>query len=206
MRIGIIFAMEIEKKAFLDMKKNIVFNHDIFIYQSGIGKVNAATTTSNAILLDKCELIINCGVAGGINTANLLDVYYGVEFKYSDVDLSCFTNYEIGQIPKMPVYYQGVNNSFTFSKAISGKIASQDTFATSKQKEMFKNYFSDYIAVDMESCAIAQACYSYNIDFIAIRAISDLVFKDENYINYEESENLACKEAAQALYELLVQI
>lgn len=204
MRIGIIFAMENEKMAFEKLKINTI--HELKLYQCGIGKVNAATTTASAIFVDKCDFIINCGVAGGINNSKILDVYYATELKYSDVDLSCFTRYEIGQLPGMPVVYKALENNFKFSRAVEGKIASQDTFATISQKSLFKKHYSDYSAVDMESCAIAQTCYNLNRNFVIIRAISDLVFEEDNHLNYEASEDAACIEAAETLVELLQQL
>ncbi len=204
MKIGIIFAMANEREAFEALKYDI--NHEVVLYECGIGKVNAATTVSSAILIDKCDFIINCGVAGGINGAKKNDVFYGVELKYSDVDLSCFTRYEIGQLPGMPTTYKAYPNNFSFSKASETNIASQDTFATNVQKDLFVTHYSDYKVVDMESCAIAQACYNLDTDFAVIRAISDLVFEEDNHLEYEEAEDLACVEAAAATLELINQL
>ncbi len=204
MKIGIIFAMQNEKEAFEKMECKC--EHELVLYKCGIGKVNAATTASKAILVDKCDFIINCGVAGGINHSNALDVFYATELKYSDVDLSCFPTYEIGQLPQMPPIYKAYKNKFQFSKAVEGKIASQDTFATDVQKELLQTHYSDYSAIDMESCAIAQTCYNFNKEFAIIRSISDLVYEPQNHLNYQESEDAACIEAATALVELLTQI
>lgn len=205
MKIGIIFAMQNEKEAF--EKLGVKCEHELVLYKCGIGKVNAATTTTKAILVDKCDFIINCGVAGGINASKKLDVFYATELKYSDVDLSVFTSspYDIGQVPGMPKVYQSLKNKFKFSKAVEGKIASQDTFATDVQKELLQTHYSDYSAVDMESCAIAQTCYNFDMEFAVIRAISDLVYEPDNHLNYQEGEDLACIEAANALAEMLEQ-
>lgn len=204
MKIGIIFAMQNELEAFEKMECKC--DHDLVLYKCGIGKVNAATTASKAILIDNCDFIINCGVAGGINHSKRLDVFYATELKYSDVDLSCFPSYEIGQLPGMPTVYTAYENKFKFSKAVEGKIASQDTFATDVQKDLLQTNYSDYSAIDMESCAIAQTCYNFGKEFAVIRSISDLVYEPDNHINYQETEDAACIEAATALCELLTQI
>ncbi len=205
MKIGIIFAMECEKDAYLNLSNLVTSNHDIKTFVCGIGKVNAACTTANAIITENLDLVINCGIAGGINSAKSLDVYYGTDLKYSDVDVTMF-DYEIGQIPRMPATYQSLANRFEFSEAKVGKIASQDTFATDVQKEFLAKNYSDYVAIDMESCAIAHSAYKFNKDFIIIRAISDLIFEPDNHLNFKEKEDLACEKAAKTLVELLNQL
>ncbi len=205
MNIGLIFAMECEKQAYLSLIDSVKCKHNLKTYVCGIGKVNASCTTTSAIINDKLDLVINCGIAGGINSAKALDVYYGTDLKYSDVDVTMF-DYEIGQIPQMPATYKSLENSFSFTDVKNGKIASQDTFATDIQKEFLKKNYSDYSAIDMESCAIAQSCYNLNKDFIIIRSISDLIFEPDNHLNFKEKEDLACQKAAITLVELLNQI
>ncbi len=205
MNIGIVFAMESELEAYVKISNKVSTNNNIFTYVCGIGKVNAATTTTKAICDDKIDLVINCGIAGGINSAHFLDVIYATQLKYSDVDVTMF-DYEIGQIPKMPVYYQALKNTFNLDGVINGKIASQDTFATDSAKKFFEEFYGDFMAIDMESCAIAQTSYNFNKDFIVIRAISDLVFESNNHLDFKEKEKLACAKAANTLVELLNQI
>ncbi len=203
MNIGIIFAMECERDAFLKVYKDSA--HQITTYVCGIGKVNAACTTTKAIIEDDLDLVINCGIAGGINDARQFDVYYATAVKYSDVDVTMF-DYELGQIPGMPEVYFCVENRFDLKEAKLGKIASQDTFATHEYKNFYKEEYSDYIAIDMESCAIAQTCYTLNKDFIAIRAISDDIFTPNNHMAFKDAEVIACEAAAKTLVELLPQI
>ncbi len=205
MRIGIIFAMDCELKGFEKFLDKIKCNHEINTYVCGIGKVNSALTTTRAIVEDDCDYIINCGVAGGINNAKQFDVYYGVELAYSDVDCTAI-NYELGQVPRMPVKYYANSFEFNFSEAKRGNILSQDSFANDKQKEFFKKYFSDYTVVDMESCSIAQTCCILNTPFSVVRSISDEVFEPNNFLAYEKAEEKACEKAALTLVELLNQV
>lgn len=205
MKIGIIFAMECEKAAFEKEGNLVNTSHDIKLYTCGIGKVNASTTTTKAIIEDELDLVINCGIAGGINNSKQFEVFYATELKYSDVDVTMF-NYEIGQVPGMPATYKTLENRFNFTVAKEGKIASQDTFATDIQKQFFIDNYSDYVAIDMESCAIAQTCYTLNCDCIVIRAISDLIFEPNNHINFSDAEITSCEEAASTLVELLNQL
>ncbi len=206
MKIGIIFAMESEFQAYQQITEKVKCNHQIFTYVSGIGKVNASVTTTKAILEDKLDLVINCGVAGGLNNVKRYDVIYATELNYSDVDLSIFSHLEVGQVPRMPKVYYSLNNTYNFSKAREGKIVSQDSFALSHQYDHFKENFSDYQAVDMESTSIAQTAYKLNVDVVVIRSISDLVFEEDNHLEFEVAEKIAADNAAESLVELLNQI
>jgi adenosylhomocysteine nucleosidase len=44
--------------------------------------------------------------------------------------------------------------------------------------------FPDAMAVDMESCSIAQTCNVYNVPFISFRIISDVPLKDTDASQY----------------------
>jgi adenosylhomocysteine nucleosidase len=44
--------------------------------------------------------------------------------------------------------------------------------------------FPDAMAVDMESCAIAQTCHLYNIPFVSFRIISDVPLNDHQASQY----------------------
>ena len=67
-------------------------------------------------------------------------------------------------------------------------------------------YFKDdnVCAFDMESTALAQACYLLEVPFLAIRAISDVIGRKEDaadrYRNYVLE---ACEKASNLLFEIL---
>ena len=44
--------------------------------------------------------------------------------------------------------------------------------------------FPEALAVDMESCSIAQACHIYQTPFISFRVISDVPLKDDKAAQY----------------------
>ncbi len=204
MRIGLIFAMDEEKSAFDNHYNEIKSNHEILTYVCGIGKVNASICTTQAIVKDKCDFIINCGVSGGINNTKQFTVIYATELAYSDAD-STLINYKIGQIPQMPEKYI-VKNKYNFSEAVFGGIVSQDSFATKSQQEKFETYFSEFFAVDMESCAVAQTAYVLDVEYAIVRAISDDVFKPNNYNDFHEAMETACDKAAFTTVELINQL
>ena len=111
MRLGIIFAMEEELKAFKDFieieKEYEIFdlkfyegsfkNITCILVESGVGKVNASRATQ--ILIDNMQVdfIFNIGVAGGVsNDLDVLDIDYVVDPKIvRGLDYYCHTVFEI---------------------------------------------------------------------------------------------------------------
>ncbi|MBO4667589.1 MAG: hypothetical protein J5666_05650, partial [Bacilli bacterium] len=94
------------------------------------------------------------------------------------------------------------------TKVVYGTILTGDKFFTdfNECEAIVNNHFKDQnvCAFDMESTAIAQACFLLDIPFLAIRAISDVIGKKEDattrYRNYVEE---ACKKASVVLFEIL---
>ncbi|WP_099091757.1 5'-methylthioadenosine/S-adenosylhomocysteine nucleosidase, partial [Paenibacillus sonchi] len=70
----------------------VLDGQEVVLLQSGIGKVNAAVTTTLLLERFHCELIINTGAAGGL-AADLKvgDVVIAEELVYSDVDATAFS-------------------------------------------------------------------------------------------------------------------
>src|SRR5690625_2675511 len=74
----------------------------VILVKSGIGKVNAAMTTT--ILMERFHpaQVINTGSAGGFSESlNVGDVVISTEVVHHDVDVTAF-DYEYGQVPQMP--------------------------------------------------------------------------------------------------------
>ncbi len=85
----------------------ILKDREVVITQSGIGKVNAAISTT--LLINKfkpvCSLIYT-GSAGALDESlNVGDVLISDDVKYHDADAKT-SGYEYGQIPQMPVAFQ----------------------------------------------------------------------------------------------------
>ena len=117
MLIGIISAMKLEAQYIIDhldnkqeenvndikFSKGNIGKIDIVVAISGIGKVNSAITTSLLISKYNPLIIINSGIAAGVNL-ELKDIILIEKLTYSDVDVLAF-GYEFGQVPGMPLYY-----------------------------------------------------------------------------------------------------
>ena len=67
----------------------------------------------------------------------------------------------------------------------TGLIASGEWFVNTPNKmRSIIARFPKTVAVDMESCSIAQTCHIYGVPFISFRVISDLPLKDNKASQY----------------------
>lgn len=159
---------------------------DVIVAKSGIGKVNAAITTSALCLKYDIDFIINTGVAGGLFPVNSGDIVISKGIVYSDVDVSEIDkDLPYGQIPGDP-YIVYSDNDLTI-KAVkilsdlklsyrSGMIASGDQFVTDSIKlKPLQDVIDQLYAVEMESMAVAITAYKFGVPFIVIRGISDVI-------------------------------
>ncbi len=225
--IGIIGALNEEIEAILKEVSNMeeiklkvrtfykgqLNNKDVVIAIAGIGKVNAAITTSLLIENFDIKCIINIGVAGGQNGVKHKDVVISREVLYHDVDVTSFGKYKRGQIPGFePLFYADENllnktkmvlNNLQFDYKI-GKIASGDQFVYSKDiiAEVNKLY-PDIYAIEMEAGAIAHTATLYNVPFIIYRSISDIINEKTQDEDFYKFLQVAAYNASQVLKELI---
>ena len=176
--------------------KGKLFNKDVILIQSGIGKVNAAIATALAIHQYKPDCIINTGSAGGIGPGlRVGDVVIGTLIAHHDVDVTAF-GYAYGQVPAMRPAFESEEQlvsvarmaarEFKDAKILKGLIVSGDQFIhTPEQAAKIREHFFGVQAVEMEAAAIAQTCEQFKVPFVIIRAISDLA-DEEASISFEE--------------------
>ena len=187
MKIGMIVAMDKELKQLRPL-----FPEDkVILQKSGIGKVNAAIQTVEMIRQYKPDVIISSGCAGGNgDDVNVQDVVVSSELVYHDV--YCGTAIDsttvYGQVQGLPARYQA--DPYLLEKALltgakPGLIVTGDWFVDSKDKmREIIGHVPEAKAVDMESCAIAQACYINKVPFISFRVISDIPLRDTDASQY----------------------
>lgn len=71
------------------------------------------------------------------------------------------------------------------AKVVSGLICSGDQFISDhSQLRVIKDNFPDVLAVDMESAAIAQTCFLWQVPFMSVRVISDTPGIDDHLPQY----------------------
>lgn len=227
MKIGLIGAME-EEVALLrgrlnnlqaHTKAGFVFytgqlaGHEVVLLRSGIGKVNAAISTT--LLLDtyQVDAVINTGSAGGFDPElNVGDVIIGTKVCHHDVDVTAF-GYEAGQVPGLPTCFLADPKLVALAEAAvselpnlhakTGLIASGDRFMHDPDDvARVRQRFPAMLAVEMEAAAIAQACHLFETPFVIIRALSDIAGK-ENAQTFEQYLQTAAEHAAQLILSML---
>ncbi len=190
----------------IQFTRGLLKGKDVVIAYTGIGKVNAAMTTTLLIGHFNPAKTIFTGIAGGLNPKlNPADivvaekcVHHDLNYVYDDSLVSYPVSSPItGKVN--PVFFKSdslllrvleesysgiklesykIGNREYKPKIITGIIATGDAFIASEKKkaELIRRFQAD--AVEMEGAAVAQICYQYNIPFIIIRSISDSA--DEN--------------------------
>lgn len=226
MKIGIIAAMEQEAKLLKESLKDIdekrIANQkfytgtyqdkNLIIVESGIGKVNASIATSLLIDHFSVDFVINSGSAGGIlDGMKVGDLVVSTELAYHDADARAF-GYEFGQIPKMPHMYPVKEELASLTAQVGrklgwtvhqGLVLSGDSFiASSQEVDRIKNYFPEALVTEMEGTAVAQTCYQYDVDYIVIRAVSDVSDEDAG-VSFEEFIDKAGKASAALVLKLV---
>lgn len=182
MKIGFIIAMDIEYAHMLNVvggAEGVFGRHDIVLRKSGIGKVNAAIGAVEMIRNYQPDCILSTGLAGGIDASlNVRDIVVGEAVSYHDV--WCGEGNAKGQVQGLPSWYKGDRRLLDVAlqnhpeRVRAGLICTGDQFITDAERlQVIKRDFPEGLACDMESAAIAQACYLYNVPFLSIRVISD---------------------------------
>ncbi|GAA4380988.1 5'-methylthioadenosine/S-adenosylhomocysteine nucleosidase [Paeniglutamicibacter cryotolerans] len=169
--------------------------HALFV-QAGIGLVNAAGAATSALLLANAggpdapaPLVISAGSAGGLGASvRVGDVVIGMDTINADADVRVF-GYELGQVPGMPASYPvpqlladastvGTPGHSMVETVHHGLIVSSYAFIGHERATVIREQFTQVLATDMESSAIAQTCHAHGAPFLAIRGISDLCDPD----------------------------
>ncbi len=195
--IGIIGAMDIEVesiKALLTDKRqeNIsgvcfvcgkLSGTDVVIAKCGVGKVFAALCAEAMILKFAPEMIINIGVAGGLDKSlSIGDIVVADSVVQHDMDtsplgdpLGLLSDINIIDIPadeKISAVLKASAESLGLV-CMTGKIASGDQFVASSEKKKFITDTFGAKSCEMEGAAIGHVCYVNKIPFGVLRAMSD---------------------------------
>lgn len=183
-----------ERHHFKDFVIGTLDGAEIILQQCGIGKVNSAIGAVEMIDSYQPDLVMSTGVAGGADvTLSPLDVVVAAECTYHDA--YCGEEVARGQIMGQPARFVSpkalVDKALALSgvvdgiKISSGLTVSGEWFVDSREKmRQILADFPDAVAVDMESCSIAQTCHIYQTPFISFRIISDVPLKDHKGSQY----------------------
>ncbi|MBR0423586.1 MAG: 5'-methylthioadenosine/adenosylhomocysteine nucleosidase [Clostridia bacterium] len=226
--IGIICALKEELDEILVFAKNIKIENQYpfkFIIGTihgvnccmvlcGVGKVSSAVCTQALILKYHPDLILNVGVAGGIDkNISIGDIVIANFVIQHDFDVSAFSHRKKGEISglnliKIPCSKWITDKLLICSQKITdinlhtGTILTGDQFINSQEKLYeLKNEF-DGKACEMEAGSIGHVCYLNKTDFGIIRSISDNA-NSESAQNYKKFVKSSSKKASSLLAEFI---
>ena len=182
-------------------------NKELIIVESGIGKVCAACAGVELIKNFSPDYIINTGAAGSISPKfKVMDAIVCERSAYYDV----YCGEEEGRVQGFPLYYDGNKTLLSYAQKIGlkkGFIASGDRFVTKQaEAENILRIHHQAEAVDMESAALAQVCYMYQVPFLSVRIISDEVGVENHQAQYDNFWQTAGEQSFVVVKKLLEQI
>lgn len=186
---------------------------DIILLRSGIGKVNAAISTTILLHHFKPNSVINTGSAGGFDPdLEVGDLVISNAVTHHDVDLTPF-GYAAGQVAGLPeVFTPDAHLIAQAEKALAnlgginyklGLIASGDRFMHQPADvSATREKFPAMIACEMEAAGVAQVCHQFQVPFVIIRALSDIAGK-ENVLAFDEFLEVAAEQSTKVILEFL---
>lgn len=158
---------------------NMIKDIHLYVKVLGVGKVNAAFQTADAIRDTNPDLIVNVGVAGGL-ADDLKRGSVAIGTDYVQVDMKTLLPENSPVIDSTPEHILDGILEVAKANNISyraGRIATGDfVLYERKKRKAIKKEFNP-IAFDMETAAVAQVATAKKIDFVGIRSFSDMANK-----------------------------
>lgn len=226
MLIGIIGAMELEIEALKELMDSArietvssvyfyrgrISGREVVVAAAGVGKVNAAVCAQTMILQYSPDLVINVGVAGGLDTGfKIGDIAVADSVVEHDMDTTAIGD-PAGLISGINKVYMECDEKIASlmenaAKSVGlgvkrGIIVSGDQFiSTQEQRDKILSNF-DAIAAEMEGAAIGHVCAMNGVKFGVLRAISDGANNDST-MDYPTFARMAAANSIKIILELL---
>lgn len=227
MIVGIIGAMDVE----VDSLKNLMSNPcidqigSVLYYKgeingvecvvavAGVGKVNAAVCAQTMILKYSPDVLINIGVAGGLDERlGVGDVVVAETVVEHDMDttacgdlagfISGLNRVYIDCDKKMVERLYKAAKEISGLNVIKGVIASGDQFISleSQRNRIISEFHA--AAAEMEGASIGHVCAMSNVPFAVMRAISDGANHD-SAVDFPTFAKMAAKNSIDIILKLL---
>jgi adenosylhomocysteine nucleosidase len=219
--IGILSALEVESDIILKnmadkeisviagmtFNRGIISGKEVVLATCGVSKVNAALFTQIMIDHFRPDGILFTGVAGSMDRSiRQMDLVVADKLTFHDVSPHqlefCFPN---------QVWFhtdEELSNLLRINAegSVMGPIITGDQFITSKERwKELKKRFPEALAVEMEGCAVAHACYVNEVPFAIIRCISDLADNGAED-SYDAFEQKAAERSAKIIIKTIREI
>ena len=169
---------------------------EVLVSKSGVGKVMSAMVTQHLIDRWQPSAVIFTGLAGSLQPhIEIGDTLLAADLVQHDLE-STALNLPRGQVPfsdyrflpSDPILLElAAGFRPATGQLHQGRICTGDQFITNRTElDTIKQRFPDGLAVDMESAAIAQTCYLYNVPFLSFRIISDTPGVEDHASQYAD--------------------
>ena len=181
---------------------------DVVVAQAGVGKVNASVTAQTMILKYGVDVLINIGVAGGIESSlKIGDIVVASSLVEHDMDTTAVGD-EPGFITGIDKVYMDTDKNISnliFECAedlglhtVRGVIATGDIFvSTDDVRDRLRSQFNA-AAAEMEGGAIGHVCTMNNIPFAVLRAMSDCA-NDDSKVDFPTFAAEAAKKSIEII-------
>ena len=203
MTIGMIYAMTLEIESLLTNENaqplqtvaGVPFyriRDNVIACAGGVGKVNAAMATQLMISLYQPDLILNAGVAGCFEHAEIGDLVLAEQFMQHDFDTSNIGDEE-GFVSTVNCTYFPTSDFDRARAAMdavgmpyrTGLVATGDWFGVDCERSRHIAEKFQPLLCEMEGCAIAQVCMRNGVKFMSLKSVSDCLFEHHDfYFNF----------------------
>lgn len=225
--IGIVAAMDAEIQEFekrmdrIECEKTIsgctlTFgtwkNKEVVLCKSGVGKVYAAMSTTILCMQPNIDAIINVGTAGGLTQdENVLDIVISDTVVQADYDTSALDGPTgMGLVYNSDEYLS--KSCIEAAKEMEipyhvGMIASQDLFMSRDEDfEKLMGRFPKSICSEMEAGAIGAVATKFEIPFVIVRCLSDVVHHEGNSMEFSTYVSKVSAQSARLIENWLMRI
>ena len=174
----------------IHMTRGTLSGKKVIVMKSGVGKVNAAMSTT--ILLENfvIEKVVNIGTAGGLKKEQeILDAVVSNRVCQHDFDTS-----PIDGDAGIGLYFDADE---ALTKACvnvleqmqvtthTGLVATGDQFIAEEEKlKRLETVFPTAVCAEMEAGSIAQICTHYKVPFVVLRSLSDVAHRDDSHMDF----------------------
>lgn len=196
------------------LHRGVLEGQAVLLTRCGIGKVNAAMTTTH-LLMQGVTRVIFTGVAGGVHPQlQVGDLVVSTDCVQHDVDVTAL-GYEVGTVPGErpawpadPALVQvalAAARDVAGVRVLEGRVASGDQFIASR--EGVQRLWTTFGAAcaEMEGAAVAQVCHKAGVPFVVVRSVSDTADTGAN-VDYKAFMPMVARHAKQVVRGMLARL
>lgn len=180
---------------------------EVLVTVGGIGKVNAAMTTTYLLAAGATRVVFT-GVAGGVHPElKVGDLVVSTDCLQHDVDVTAL-GYRLGEVPGETLSWQAdpdlralaveAAHEVQSVAVMEGRVVSGDVFVASPERVLALWQTFGAACAEMEGAAVAQVCSKHGVPFVVIRSVSDTADGSAN-VDYREFMPVVARHAKQVV-------